>query len=104
MFKKLALTAVMALSSFAAVPAAMAEPYCSAVTGGRACMEESYRGGWDYHALVAFDINGYEWSGAISCRDNPTTYSWEAETMHGYAPKAFLRGFAEGFCESALYD
>ena len=67
-------------------------------------MEESYRSGWDYHAFLAFDINGYEWGGTISCRDNPTTFTWQYETLDGYAPKAYLSGFAEGFCESALYD
>ena len=103
MFKKLALSAVVALSSFAAVPAAMAEPFCTSVTGGTACMDASYRYGWDTHDYVAFDLYGYEWAGTISCHDNPSTYTWEYSTMNGYAPAANLQEFAEGYCEGRLY-
>ena len=103
MFKKLALTAAVALSSFGVVPAAMAEPYCQPVAGGVACADTSYRSGWDSHDIVAFNIDGYEWAGYISCRDNPTTYTWQYSTEQGWAPESFLSGFAEGYCEGRLY-
>ena len=103
MFKKLALSAVLALSSFGVVPAAMAEPYCDTVSAGVICADTSYRSGWDSHDYVAFDLYGYEWAGTISCRDNPTTFTWEYTTKDGYAPTEVLRAFAEGYCEGRLY-
>ena len=103
MFNKLALSALVAVSSLAAVPNAIAAPYCDTVSGGNVCADTSYRSGWDSHDYIAFDLYGYEWAGTISCRDNPTTFSWEFTTKSGYAPTALLREFAEGYCEGRLY-
>lgn len=103
MFKKLALSLVVALSSFGAVPAASAYSYCDTVPGGRICAETSYKSGWDSHDYLVFDLYGYEWGGTVSCRDNPTTYTWRYETLDGYAPKEILDAMAEGYCEGRLY-
>ena len=103
MFKKLALTAVIALSSFAAVPAAMAEPDCAPLSDGIVCIDTSYRSGWDIHDIVGFSTTSHEWIGTVSCRDNPTTYSWQVETEKGYAPDYLLEKVATSWCERRLY-
>ena len=103
MLKKIAIAALVALSSFTAVPSAMAEPYCDSVGNGIACVDTSYRSGWDTHDYVAFDVDGYEWAGTVSCRDNPTTYTWQYDSMTGWAPEFYLKAFAEGYCEGRLY-
>ena len=103
MLKKLAIAAFVALSSFTAVPAAMAEPTCHHVTGGIVCGDQSYRAGWDYFDLISFTLSGYDWTGTVSCRDNPTTFTWQYETYSGYAPEYFLSAFTEAYCETRLY-
>ena len=104
MLKQLAIASFVALSSLAAVPAAMAEPMCRAIQGGRACVEFApTRYGWDTTEYVGFTLYGYEWLGVITCRDNPTTYSWEYDTVKGNAPTSVVRTFAEGYCEGRLY-
>ena len=102
MFKKLAIAAAIAASTFTAAPA-MAATFCDNVTGGRICGETSYRSGWDSHDYIAFTLYGYEWAGTISCRDNPSTYTWQFETLSGYAPNEYLREFSSGYCEGRLY-
>ena len=61
------------------------------------------RYGWDSTEYVGFNLYGYEWLGVISCRDNPTTYDWEYDTVKGNAPTSVVRSFAEGYCEGRLY-
>jgi len=104
MLKQLAIASFVALSSFAAVPAAMAEPICRTLQAGTACIDIApTRYGWDSTDYVSFTLYGYEWLGVISCRDNPTTYDWEYDTVKGNAPTSVVRSFAEGYCEGRLY-
>jgi hypothetical protein len=82
----------------------MAEPYCQSFDGGSACVDAApYRPGFDTNEYVAFDLYGYEWAGMISCRDNPSTYTWEFVTKTGYAPNSILREFSSAYCEGRLY-
>ena len=81
-----------------------AEPYCKDLTsGGTLCFTPSSKAGWDFYDYVGFDLEGYKWVGSISCRDNPTTYTWYVETHSGYAPEYLLEKVGSNWCEARLY-